>query len=98
MSGSLVAPVGKRLFRTVCQPAIVRKGRFAVSDWGQGYQVDIPYTRGFYPELAPAHLEAALLFAGFGADLTRPGTRYCELGCGYGLTTLILAAANPQIS
>jgi len=69
-----------------------------VSDWGQGYPVDIPYTRGFYPELAPAHLEAALLFAGFNANLTRSGTRYCELGCGYGLTTLILAAANPQIS
>jgi SAM-dependent methyltransferase len=69
-----------------------------VSDWGQGYQVEIPYTLGFYPELAPAHLEAALLFSGFKVDLARPGTTYCELGCGYGLTTLILAAANPQIS
>jgi SAM-dependent methyltransferase len=67
-------------------------------DWGQGYQVEIPYIVGFYPEMAPAHLETALLFAGFKADLTRPGARYCELGCGYGLTTLILAAANPQMS
>jgi SAM-dependent methyltransferase len=68
-----------------------------MSDWGQGYHVGTSYTAGFYPELAPGHLEAALLFAGLKANLTRAGTRYCELGCGYGLTTLVLAAANPQI-
>ena len=67
-------------------------------DWGQGYHIDIPYTVGFYPDLAPVHIESALLFAGFKADLTRPGATYCELGCGYGLTTLILAATNPQMS
>jgi SAM-dependent methyltransferase len=69
-----------------------------MSDWGQGYHVGIAYTRGFYPELAPSHLEAALLFAGFRSNLTQAGARYCELGCGYGLTTLILAAANPHMS
>ncbi len=69
-----------------------------MSDWGQGYQVGIPYTVGFYSELAPNHIEAALLFAGFKADLIRPGATYCDLGCGYGLTTLLLAAANPQMS
>jgi SAM-dependent methyltransferase len=67
-----------------------------MSDWGQGYHVGIPYTVGFYPELAPNHLESALLFAGFKANLTKAGTTYCELGCGYGLTTLILAASNPH--
>jgi tRNA G46 methylase TrmB len=46
----------------------------------------------------PLHLEAALLFAGFKASAARAGARYCELGCGYGLTTLILAASNPQMS
>jgi SAM-dependent methyltransferase len=69
-----------------------------MSNWGQGYHVETAYTVGFYPELAPNHLEAALLFAGFKSNLTRAGTRYCELGCGYGLTTLVLAAANPQMS
>jgi SAM-dependent methyltransferase len=69
-----------------------------MSDWGQGYHVDIPYVVGFYPELAPVHLESALLFAGFKANLTNQGAQYCELGCGYGLTTLILAAANPHMS
>jgi SAM-dependent methyltransferase len=69
-----------------------------MSDWGQGYHTGIAYTLGFYPELAPSHLEAALLFAGFKSDVARAGTRYCELGCGYGLTTLVLAAANPQMS
>jgi len=69
-----------------------------MSDWGQGYHVGTAYTRGFYPELAPSHLEAALLFAGLRSNLTKPGARYCELGCGYGLTTLVLAAANPHMS
>jgi len=69
-----------------------------MSDWGQGYQVGIPYTVGFYSELAPNHLESALLFAGFRVNLAKAGATYCELGCGYGLTTLILAASNPQIS
>jgi SAM-dependent methyltransferase len=69
-----------------------------MSDWGQGYHVGIAYTRGFYAELAPNHLEAALLFAGFRSNLTKAGTRYCELGCGYGLTTLILAATNSHMS
>jgi SAM-dependent methyltransferase len=69
-----------------------------MSDWGQGYYVGTPYTVGFYSELAPNHLESALLFAAFKADLTRPGTAYCELGCGYGLTTLILAASNPHMT
>jgi dihydroorotase-like cyclic amidohydrolase len=64
---------------------------------GQGYRVGIPYTAGFYPDLAPLHLEAALLFAGFKASGARAGARYCELGCGYGLTTLILAASNPHM-
>jgi SAM-dependent methyltransferase len=67
-----------------------------MSDWGQGYHVGSPYTVGFYPELAPNHLESALLFAGLKANLTKPGAAYCELGCGYGLTTLILAASNPR--
>ena len=69
-----------------------------MSDWGQGYHVGTAYTLGFYPELAPSHLEAALLFAGFRSNLSRSGARYCELGCGYGLTTLVLAATNPQMS
>jgi SAM-dependent methyltransferase len=68
------------------------------SDWGQGYPVEIPYTTGFYAELAPSHLEVAVLFAGSKVNLARSGATYCELGCGYGLTTLILAASNPQMS
>jgi len=69
-----------------------------MSDWGQGYHVGTAYTLGFYPELAPNHLEAALFFAGFRADLAGRDKRYCELGCGYGLTTLVLAATNPHMS
>ena len=43
-------------------------------DWGQGYHIDIPYTVGFYPDLAPIHIE-------FGAALFRLQSRSYEAGC-----------------
>jgi hypothetical protein len=33
-----------------------------MSDWGQGYQTDIPYTVGFYRDLAPVHIEGGRCF------------------------------------
>lgn len=69
-----------------------------MSDWSSGYVVDVSYTHGFYKELAPSHLSFAALLQGFAA----PGSgteplAYCELGCGQGVTTNLLAAANPHI-
>lgn len=63
--------------------------------WADGYVVDIGYTDGFYPELAPALLGFATLVGGAVApDFGRPFTYY-ELGCGNGYSTVLLAAANP---
>lgn len=68
------------------------------SDWSSGYVSEITYTYGFYRELAPTALAlAAQVQAQSAPDITQP-LAYCELGCGQGLSTNILAAANPHIS
>ncbi|TAD88693.1 MAG: methyltransferase domain-containing protein [Alphaproteobacteria bacterium] len=64
--------------------------------WSRGYVTDIPYTTGFYRELAPGHLHFAALANGTLPMAYGRRIRYCELGCGYGFTTLALAAANPS--
>ena len=61
-----------------------------------GYLAGLNYTRGFYRELSPHILAIACL----GRDrqgLAQGGRfTYCELGCGQGLSTCVLAAANPR--
>jgi SAM-dependent methyltransferase len=65
-------------------------------DWTAGYTSDIEYTAGFYGEQSPAHLNFVCLLNGHAAmALDRPYT-YCELGCGRGLTSIVLAASNPM--
>ncbi|MFN8719999.1 MAG: class I SAM-dependent methyltransferase [Rhodospirillales bacterium] len=67
-----------------------------MSRWTDGYVADIGYTHGFYREMAPAHL--ALATASRGAvppDCDRPFAD-CELGCGQGVTSVLLAAQNPH--
>lgn len=65
--------------------------------WTSGYVGDVAYTLGFYPELAPSILNYACLVNGVeGLPLSRK-LRYCELGCGRGYGTTLLAAANPDI-
>ena len=66
------------------------------ANWMSGYVSDVAYTLGFYRELAPAFLNFACLVNGVeGPPLDRP-LRYCELGCGRGYGTILLAAANPE--
>ena len=67
-----------------------------MSSWTSGYISEIAYTAGFYRELTPAILELAALAK---TVTVRPATSafaMCELGCGRGLTTNVLAAANPH--
>jgi hypothetical protein len=66
--------------------------------WARGYPVGFGYTQSFQPELAPLHLDYVLASRGCrgpGAGAARP-FRYCELGCGRGVTLCMLAAANPR--
>lgn len=65
--------------------------------WNDGYVSEIAYTYGVYRELAPGLLAFAALNRNVLApDVAAPLT-YCELGCGQGVSTNLLAAANPHI-
>lgn len=64
--------------------------------WMEGYESDIEYTIGYYREQEPNFL--ALCAATHGVqtlDLEKPFT-YLELGCGYGMTSLLMAANYPH--
>ncbi len=65
--------------------------------WANGYVRDIEYSSHFYRELSPAHLSFAALGQGVRPPLTGDGATYCELGCGQGLGTIIVAATHPRM-
>jgi len=67
-----------------------------MTDWAQGYVSDIPYTSGFYREVTPQHLACAVLLKGGQPPAADAGFEFCELGCGQGLGTTLLAAAYPK--
>ncbi|MCW0231977.1 MAG: class I SAM-dependent methyltransferase [Ferrovibrio sp.] len=64
-------------------------------DWTEGY-VDVGYTHDFYRELTPALHRFALLSRGIDAGGDLDKIRYCELGCGHGFSSVLLAAAHPD--
>ena len=67
-----------------------------MSQWSSGYVTDVEYTSGFYREIAPAHLNMVAVLNGCQPlDLDKPFT-YCELGCGQGFSSHLLAASNPS--
>jgi SAM-dependent methyltransferase len=65
-------------------------------DWGKGYITDIEYTEHFYLAQAPQILALTAVFNGIEPPNLDGRFAYCELGCGRGVTSLILAAVNPQ--
>jgi len=67
-----------------------------MSKWTSGYVTDIDYTAGFYPDMTPAHLSFALLAQDCHAPNIDAEFHYCELGCGQGMTTNLMAAAYPN--
>jgi SAM-dependent methyltransferase len=68
----------------------------SVTSWTDGYVSDIQYTAGFYKEMTPAHLGYVCHTLGVRPpDFSKPFT-YCELGCGQGLGTSLMAAAYPH--
>jgi SAM-dependent methyltransferase len=60
-----------------------------------GYVADIPYLRDFKPMLAPAWLDHVALVGGIEPPARREGFAWCDLGCGQGITAVILAATHP---
>lgn len=67
-----------------------------MSDWSDGYVTSTEYTQHFYSFLSPGAQNLALLLGGFMPVDLSGGYTYCELGCGQGYTTALLAAANPH--
>lgn len=65
-----------------------------MQDWGEGYVVDLDYTRGYFRELSPGLLRFATLLGGVEAPRSSPYSYY-ELGCGNGYSTALHAAADP---
>jgi SAM-dependent methyltransferase len=59
-----------------------------------GYITDVPYVIHYYRELNPAVLKLALAMNGIGWDRDQD-CDYIELGCGFGLTPMFLAAGYP---
>lgn len=66
-----------------------------VSNWSSGYNVDVGYTYGFYPELSPNRLNLVALLNGVTSP-TGKNLRYLELGCGFGVGLILLAAMYPD--
>ena len=65
-------------------------------DWAQGYVTEINYTRGYYRELNPLLQSFVLATTGrHPPSLRQPFTKV-ELGCGYGVSLLLEAAAHPH--
>ncbi|OIQ45198.1 MAG: methyltransferase type 11 [Roseobacter sp. MedPE-SW] len=68
-----------------------------MSDWTSGYVSEVDYTHDFFHEMTPAALALAATSKGHKHGLAHANLSYCELGCGQGFTTNLLAAANPHI-
>jgi hypothetical protein len=65
-------------------------------NWGSGYVTDIEYEDGFYPMQGPDQLVLAATINGLEGPSPPQSFTYCELGCGRGQTSLVLAAVNPD--
>jgi SAM-dependent methyltransferase len=63
-----------------------------------GYVLDTPYLFEFQEELSPVRLNYVATLGGYApVPLDRP-FRYLDIGCGYGVTLAVLAAAFPEAS
>ncbi|AUN29285.1 class I SAM-dependent methyltransferase [Niveispirillum cyanobacteriorum] len=69
-----------------------------LENWADGYIADINYTNNFYGELLPHSLQFCMTLKGFEAPDANQPLRYCELGCGYGVTANMMAMAYPHIT
>ena len=67
-----------------------------MAQWDDGYVTDVPYVAGYHQETTPIWIATAATLLGLRCpDLTRP-FRYADLGCGNGLTAMVVAATMPH--
>src|SRR5215472_16315211 len=60
----------------------------------EGYVTDVPYLRGFIPQLAPAWLDPVAILSGVAPPARQDGFAWRDLGCGQGVTAAMLAATH----
>lgn len=62
-----------------------------MTDWSEGYMVEVDYTYGYFDHLNPLHMRLAMLSARLNPPTVETA---CELGFGQGVTVSIHAAAS----
>jgi len=62
----------------------------------RGYIMDEAYINRFFDLQSPSRMTYSLRCAGYDVPSVPKTFRYCDLGCGYGLTVLILARCHPK--
>ncbi len=67
-----------------------------MTNWTEGYAIDVEYLTSFFRELSPSWLAFAALLNGQEPPAIDGPFAYCELGCGQGYSVNLLAAANPR--
>jgi SAM-dependent methyltransferase len=67
-----------------------------MTDWAQGYVTDVGYTHSFFRELAPSWLNYVAVINGCRPRSLEKGFTHIDLGCGFGQSSLLVAAGNPQ--
>lgn len=76
-------------------PVYIQPGFYVMSDTS-GYVADQEYTSDYHHAYTPAMLDYVALLNGVAPPARPAGQfRFCDLGCGFGMTALTLAAANP---
>lgn len=66
-----------------------------MNEWSEGYNADIGYTYGYFPEFNPVRAHWALLNAGLvPPELPEAGAAACELGFGQGVSVAFHAAGS----
>jgi ubiquinone/menaquinone biosynthesis C-methylase UbiE len=61
-----------------------------------GYVTDVTYLRDFKPMQAPAWLDHVALVGGVEPPDRGDGFAWCDLGCGQGVSAVVLAATHPS--
>ena len=64
--------------------------------WNEGYVLEVNYTYGFYGELSPLKLALASTLKSIQSPNLDKSFQYCELACGRGYSTNLLAPCYPQ--
>ena len=63
---------------------------------GKGYILDEPYIARFFDLQSPARMTYSIRCNGYEHNIDAKKFRYCELGCGRGMTAAVLASAYPE--